>query len=113
MSSKFGLMLSMFFVVAFLLFGIDMIGIQFTYSELDQKAISISYLISKRGNIDDEYITSLENKYDVKFTCLSNCQPMFGDIVEYKLEDVYRPLVISKNEMVVSVYRSTVIGYYN
>lgn len=113
MSSKFGLILSMFFVVAFLLFGIDMIGIQFIYSELDQKAISISYLISKRGNIDDEYITSLEMKYDVNFTCLTNCNPMFGDIVEYKLEDTYKPLVISNQEMVVSVYRSAVIGYYN
>ena len=103
----------MFFVVLFFLFGIDMIGLQLTYSELDQKAITIGYLIAKRGGFDDEYIDYIEQKYDVLFTCLNNCNPKFGDVVEYKLQDEYNPLIINNHVVLVSVFRSTVIGYYN
>ena len=49
MSSKIGTILSLIFVSIFFIFGIDLLTIQVAYANLDSKAISISYLISKRG----------------------------------------------------------------
>ena len=43
MSSKIGTILSMLFVVLFFLFGTDLLCLQYTYSELDSKGISIAY----------------------------------------------------------------------
>ena len=45
MSSKLGLILSMMFVIMFFLFGVDLICIQYVYSDLDAKSISISSVI--------------------------------------------------------------------
>ena len=56
MSYKIGLILSMVFVAMFFLFGADLISIQSVYSSLDSKANNISYLISRSGVIDEEFI---------------------------------------------------------
>lgn len=111
MSYKLGLMLSMVFVAMFFLFGIDMINIQFMYTDLDQKAISIGYLIAKQGNTDN--LIDLENQFDCKITCLENCTPKFGDVIKFEVKDSFQPLIISKQVMYVHVQRSAVIGYYD
>ena len=48
MSYKISMILSMVFVSLFFLLGIDFINLQCAYTELDQKAIAISYEISKK-----------------------------------------------------------------
>ena len=112
MSSKLGLILSMLFVALFFLFGVDLICVQFVFSDLDAKSISISYLISQHGGLDINLINEIEETYKVDFKCLSNCNPSFGDIIEYQISKDYSPLIISNETMHITVYRSTAIGFY-
>ena len=67
MSSKLGLILSMIFVVAFVLLGGDLMCLSSAYSYLDNAGISVSYSIAKTGRVDKEYLTALENKYQINF----------------------------------------------
>ena len=113
MSSKFGLILSMLFVSLFFGLGVDMISIQIIYSDLDAKSVAISYRISEYGTIDDSLVQSIQNDFNVTFTCQSNCQPLFGDTVTYIISRMYKPLVVQKEQMTVNVQRTAVIGYYN
>lgn len=112
MSSKLGLILSMLFVVMFFLFGVDLICVQFLFSDLDAKSISISYLISQHGGLDSELVNQIEDTYKVDFKCLNNCYPSFGDIVDYQISTDYSPLIMSNEVMHITVYRSTAIGFY-
>lgn len=112
MSYKVGLILSMVFVALFFLFGADLITLESVYSTLDAKANNISYLISRNGVIDDNFIGYVENTFSVTFECPKNTSPTFGDKVIYQISSSFRPLVISKTEMTVTIQRMTIIGFY-
>ena len=103
----------MIFVAMYFMFAGDMISLQFIYSDLDAKSVTISYLISEHGNLDDEFVEYIETKYDVDFVSADNYSPLFGDEVTYVIATHYKPLMMSKDEMVVSIKRTTVIGYFN
>jgi len=110
MSSKLGLILSMFFVALFFGFSVDLTTIQYVYSALDSKATVISYKISKHGSLEESFVKSIEAEYNVSFTCLDNCNPQYGDVVNYKISTEITPLIISTRAMKLSVKRSAVIG---
>ena len=112
MSYKFGLMLSMLFVLMFFTLGVDIINVQFVMSDLDAKSIAISYIISEHGKLDKRTIIKIESTYQVEFTCLDNCNPQFGDVVNYKISREITPIVINRGPMEVSIVRSAVIGYF-
>ena len=112
MSSKMGLILSLFFVVLFVAFGIDMINVQFAYSSLDSKCVAISYRISKNGTLDKVFIHSLEEEYNVDFVCVGNCQPLFGDVVTYQVSTYIDALIISNSAVKVTIERTAIIGFY-
>ena len=113
MSYKFGLLLSMIYVVLFSMFGLDLIVLQYGYGNLDAASIAISYQISQRGSVDDTFKQSIESRYNVTFECLSNCTPIFGDIVEYKISKTVNTLIIHGKQTTISLYRSAVVGYYD
>lgn len=113
MSYKISFILSMIFVVVFFLFAGDMISIQFIYSDLDAKSVTISYLISEHGGLDKAFIKVIERKYDVDFVTADNYSPLFGDEVTYVIAKSYKPLVMSTDTMNISIERTTVIGYYH
>ena len=113
MSYKIGFILSMVFVAMFFLFAGDMMSLQFIYSDLDAKSVTISYLISEQGAIDNSFVEYIENKYDVTVVDIDNLNPVFGDEVTFIISETYKPLIMSKDEMTVSVKRTTVIGYYH
>lgn len=113
MSYKISFILSMTFVVMFFLFSGDMISLQFLYSDLDAKSVTISYLISDHGGLDDDFISAIENKYDIDFVSADNYSPLFGDEVTYVIAKQYRPLIMSSEYLTISIERTTVIGYYN
>ena len=112
MSYKIGLILSMMFVALFFLFGADLITLESVYSGLDAKANNISYIISRRGVVDDELINYIQSTYNVTFNCDLNPTPIFGETIFYQVSTTYRPLVISKNEMIIVVERMTIVGFY-
>lgn len=112
MSYKVGLILSMVFVALFFLFGADLITLESVYSSLDAKANNISYLISRNGVIDNDFINYVETVFLVDFECPKNISPTFGEKVIYKISTTYRPFVISKSEMTIAIERMTIIGFY-
>ena len=113
MSYKVSFILSMVFVVMYFMFAGDMISLQFIYSDLDAKSVTISYLISENGTIDDNFIHYVEEKYEIDFVSIDNENPLFGDEVTYVIAKIYKPLMMSKEVMTVSIKRTTVIGYYH
>ena len=112
MSYKIGLILSMIFVALFFLFGADLISIQSAFSLLDAKANNISYIISRNGVIDDDFIEFINETYNVTFICPKNLTPTFGEKITYEISTTYSPLVISQEEMIITVKRMTIIGFY-
>ena len=63
MSYKISFILSMVFVAMYFMFAGDMISLQFIYSDLDAKSVTISYLISENGTIDKPFVKRIEQKY--------------------------------------------------
>lgn len=113
MSSKIGLILSMVFVSLFLMLGVDLISIQYLYSSLDSISISISYSFSKTKEIKPDYVTYLNDKYHIEITDISNYEPIYGERVEYKINRKYQPLIVSQDEMILSISRVAIVGYYD
>lgn len=112
MSYKIGLLLSMIFVALFFLFGADLISLQSAYSVLDAKANNISYIISRNGAIDNNFKNYIETTFNVEFICENNPAPEFGEKITYEIKTTYQPLVIGNEEMVISIKRMTIIGFY-
>ena len=112
MSYKIGLLLSMIFVALFFLFGADLISLQSAYSSLDAKANNISYLISRNGVIDNDFINYIEQTFYVDFECEINQNPTFGEKIIYTIKTQYSPMVISSEEMTLSITRMTIVGFY-
>lgn len=112
MSSKVGLLLSMIFISLFFLFGADLISLQSAYTILDSKANNISYIISRNGVIDNDFISEIENTFSVAFDCPINLYPSFGEKIVYTVSSSYKPLVISKQEMTITIQRMTIVGFY-
>ena len=112
MSYKVGLILSMIFVALFFLFGADLITLESVYSTLDAKANNISYIISRNGVIDNDFIDYIESTFSVTFNCQRNPSPTFGEKIIYQISTTYQPLVISKQEMTIAIKRMTIVGFY-
>lgn len=112
MSSKIGVLLSMIFVAIFFLFGVDMVTLQFQYSDLDSKGVTIGYHISKAEKVEDTFISFLEGKYNVRISLDKSQSMRFGDVVEFIVVKEFDPIIISNHTMDLKIKRSTVIGYY-
>ena len=112
MSSNIGLILSTLFAVAFVLLGGDMFCLATAYSNLDNASIAIGYLIAKTGRVDNDYLSTLSEKYNVTFENVSSTSPNPGDVVDFTIYRIYHPLIITTNDMKIVARRSTVIGYY-
>jgi len=113
MASKIATILSLMFVVIFFLFASDMMCMQYLYSDLDSKAISIGYLIAQRRIINNEFKNYVESRYEIVFTYDGPEAPNYGSLVEYKVSKTFSPIIISSTDMEINVKRSTVVGYYD
>ena len=112
MSYKLGLILSMVFVVAFLLLGADMMCLSAAYSQLDSASISIGYLIAKSGRVDEEFLNVIETNYNVTFLDVSPSNPSYGDVVDFIIYRNYHPIIMSSDDIMLKAKRTTVVGYY-
>ena len=102
----------MLFVVMFFLFGTDLLCLQYLYSDLDSKGISIAYQISKNSRIDEDFLELLSKKYNVSVTSDPSQSVDYGEVVTFKISDKYDPLIIASGEMNISITREAIIGYY-
>ena len=112
MSYKLGMILSMIFVLSFLLLGGDMMCLSAAYSELDATSITIGYVIAKSGRVDDEFLDLIEEKYNVTFLDVSPKNPSYGDVVDFIIYRNYHPIILSNDDIALKAKRTTVVGYY-
>ena len=112
MSYKIGLILSMIFVALFFVFGADLIVLQSVYSGLDSKACNISYIISRRGVVDDDLRNYVQSTFHITFICEDYLSPTFGEQIIFQVSTTYRPMVLSKEEMTIIIERMTIVGFY-
>lgn len=112
MSSKIGLLLSLVFFALFFVLSIDVMCIQYCFSDLDSKSVMIGHELSMLEEIKNEDIHELEDKYHVVISNVSNTHPLFGDMIEYTLLKEYQPLIVSNEVMEIKVNRTTISGYY-
>lgn len=113
MASKLGAMLSTVFIFIAFLFGVDFLMIQLTYTSLDSFSTSVSYKISKLGEINDE----------VKQFCLTNANASIepvgpnqafeeGAILGYYLIREYKMISYEAELIQITVKRFAVINIY-
>lgn len=112
MSSKLGLIISLAFVAMFFAFAGDMVSLQFAYTALDSISVTIGQLISEEKTINQTFINNVEQSFNVDFTLLNEEEPLFGDVVNYIIARDFKPMVISKEAITLSIKRSSIIGYY-
>ncbi len=112
MSYNLSMILSLVFVLAFLLLGGDMMCLSAAYSQLDNTSMTIGYLIAKSGRVDEEYLTSLEETYKVNFLNVSPENPTYGDVVDFIIYQNYQPIIMSSEVITLKAQRTTIIGYY-
>ena len=112
MSYNLSMIISMFFVVPFVLLGGDLYSLQAQYSSIDNIAITIGYLIAKNERVDTDFLTMLESKYNVYFDSITPSSPSPGEAVEFTIYRMYSPLIVSTNQIKIVAKRNTVMGYY-
>ena len=112
MSSKLGLLISLVFFTMFFLLAIDIMCIQYHYSDLDCQSVVIGYELSHLESFNDENILEIEEKHHVIIVDISNKNPEFGDVIDYTILREYKPIIVSNDVMDIKIKRSVVIGYY-
>ena len=111
MAYKMGLLLSSVFMMAVFMFAGDLIGISEVHSYIDSIALNVAFKIASDGLISEktrDYVSST----GATLYIVTTLNPSFGDIVKFKVSKNYKPLIIEEGEIVISVTRSTVVGYY-
>ncbi|HAS56460.1 MAG TPA: hypothetical protein DEF61_03490 [Firmicutes bacterium] len=111
MGYKLGLLLSSVFMMMVLLFGGDLFCISSIHSSLDSLSLIVSYRIGIDGYISDK-TKKLVSDAGVSLIAYSSNIPRLGDVLEYSLYKEYKPLILSKNTIDISVKRSAIVGYY-
>ena len=113
MSYKLGLLLSIAFMMAVLLFSGDLVNVGIIKNSLNALSLTVSYRIARDGTLTQETY-GLIDSYGAILRLAEGQREAFriGDTVVYFLEKDYDPFVLRKERMVLSVCRSAVVGYY-
>ncbi len=112
MAYKLGLLLSFVFMMSVMLFAGDLLCVSQIHSALDSIALTVSYRVAKEGMVSDETKDFVRNS-GAEFIPVTSGTPSLGETYEFIIAKRYKPIIMSKNETVISVKRSTVIGFYD
>ncbi|MEG0978149.1 MAG: hypothetical protein RSA91_05295 [Bacilli bacterium] len=116
MGSKLGLILSLGFLLVTYLFGLDIILLHITYSNVEAVASSASTYFSRNGGITClEYVkTYVAKELGGKGTVvLVDQSSKVGELFTFKVDYLYSPIVMNKTTIKISVKRSSYIGQYD
>lgn len=113
MASKLGTMLSLLFIFIAFLFGVDFVMIQLNYTNLDALSLSVSYKISKTGEINEslkQYVLDSANARIEPVSIDHSYQE--GDVLGYYLIKDYKLIAFESDPIEIKVKRYTVINIY-
>jgi hypothetical protein len=111
MAYKWSMLLSLIFVFQLLLMSGDIATTQVIHGHMMAVATKVSQDISLKGSIQVELTQWVESK-NMTITCLSVCNPLFGDTLTFQLTQTFTPLIMSNQPIEVSVIRYAIIGLY-
>ena len=72
MASNLSHILGLFLIIPFILFSTDLIGIQETYTELENIATQVSFKIQKAGYVSQELIEETNKLFHAHLECDTN-----------------------------------------
>lgn len=111
MSNIMSMLFSFVLIFPTILFGADLYVISSLKIKLEARATTLSYEISIAGGVRQELIDELLFE-GITLSCLSECTFIsVGQTLKYELSTMYTPIVFSKDEMRISVIRTTIVGY--
>jgi len=111
MASKWGLILSLMFVIQLLLITGDIAIIQAKHSQMQSFATTLGQRISLEGGLLPSHQTWATAE-GLWLSCIANCSPQFGDTLTFKLAVMVDPLILSDEPITLAIVRHTVIGIY-
>lgn len=113
MASKIGVMLSLLFFFYAFLFASDFVMIQLTYTSLDALSTTVSYRISKSGEINDELAQFVKEEIngDIKPVGASSSYEE-GSMLGYYLIKEYKPIAYDSEPLTIKIKRYAVINMY-
>ena len=113
MASKIGVMLSLIFFFYAFLFASDFVMIQLIYTSLDALSTTVSYRISKSGEINDELAQFVKEEIngDIKPVGASSSYEE-GSMLGYYLIKEYKPIAYDSEPLTIKIKRYAVINMY-
>ena len=113
MASKLGTMLSMVFIYIAFLFGVDFVSIQLAYSCMDSLSTSVSYKISKSGEINEEIRQYVLDSINARIEPVGlNYSYEEGSSLGYYLIKEYNFVSFEMNPLELRIKRYAVINLY-
>ena len=112
MAYKMGLLLSVPFLMLLLLFMADLADIALIRNGLDSVALTVAYRIASEGRLS-EATRQFVSEFGAEITLNSVGTPRIGDTVIFTITKSYAPFVVSREPMIITLKRSTVVGYYD
>ena len=113
MASKIGVILCLLFFFYAFLFASDFIMIQLTYTSLDALSTTVSYRISKTGEINEELTKFVKEEIngDIKPVGASSSYEE-GSMLGYYLIKEYEPIAYDSEPLTIKIKRYAVINTY-
>lgn len=114
MSYKFGLLLSMFFLIQVFLYSGDLACVQSIHSQLDAIALTASYQISIQGEINEaiEELVYREAGAKIYYVDEEQSHKSYGESISFYVSRDYLPFVLSDKAIAITVRRTAVICYF-
>lgn len=113
MASKLGTILSLFFIFIAFIFGVDFVMIQLTYTTLDSLSTSVSYRISKTGEISDSLKSDILKNDSVILEAIGNDHAYEeGAILSYYLIKEYKLISYEAPPIPIKVKRYAIVNIY-
>ena len=111
MASKLGFILTLFFLIQMVAYCGDLSALQALHSLLDAVALTAAKSIAIEGSITAKVSAMVERDCGGRIYPLSEATPQVGEVYPFAIERSYESLILSPTSMMVTVKRSTVIGY--
>lgn len=113
MGSKLGTILSIVFFFMAFMFGVDFIMMQLNYTNLDALSVSVSYKISKCGEINDSIKNYVYESAKASILPINDDHAYEeGAILGYYLVKDYKLISYERDPIKISVKRYAVINMY-
>lgn len=114
MSNKLSSILSIFYIFIAFIFGVDLVMMQYLYTDLDALSSQVNYVISENGYLTTNIKNQFKTNYHVNIYPLDTNNVSYsyeeGYAYGYILEKDYSPIIISNSTINIKIKRFAIIN---